>query len=56
MSWEAQTLLALGFMCLFAIGAMIQTVRVYLWKSKYIELVKALKLGEDDGKTEESNS
>ncbi len=54
MEWE--TIIALVFLIIFAVFVIMQSIRVYLWKDKYMTLVKSLKLGENDGKTEESNS
>ena len=54
MEWE--TIVALAFLIVFLVFVIIQSIRVYLWKDKYITLVKSLKLGETDGKTEESSN
>ena len=53
---EAETIIALVFLVIFFVFIIVQSIRVYLWKDKYLTLVKSLKLGETDGQTEESNS
>jgi hypothetical protein len=54
MEWE--TIVALVFLIIFFVFVILQSIRVYLWKDKYMTLVKSLKLGETDGQTEESNT
>jgi hypothetical protein len=52
---EAETIIALVFLVIFFVFIIVQSIRVYLWKDKYLTLVKSLKLGETDGQTEESS-
>ena len=54
MDW--QTIAVLVFFAIASFCAILQTIRVFLWKDKYLTLVRNLKLGENDGQTEESNS
>jgi hypothetical protein len=53
MDWQGWIIL--GFFILASVCVIIQTVRVFLWKDKYVSLVKTLRLGEGNGKAEESS-
>jgi hypothetical protein len=54
MPWQEIGLLT--FLCLSAILFIIQTFRAWLWKNKYMTLIKNLRLGEKDGQTEENSN
>lgn len=53
--WEIYFITGLFVISLFLL--IIQSIKVYLWKDRYRELVKSIKLGaEIHGQTKESNS
>jgi hypothetical protein len=53
---DAETILIIIVVCILGALAIVQSIRAYMWKNMYNNLVKNIKLGENDGKTEESST